>query len=410
MKKKIFLCLPLIAIFSLSVLSNEKKESNLPEIINLGLKNNPLISAKLREVEAKKAAYQASKLLFNPELEFHKGKGGFFDTSVERSTDGVSLSQYLENPLKRHYRIQMHEKDWQASEYLFNFSKLEVTFEIKNLFYKILLLNNKKGFAQKNLDSIKKIHKLIEKRARLGEVKELEAIKLYVETLKAQNELNKIQTELKLAKENLNKFLGYSLPPDFSVLGELDQRPLAIAEKTLLDKTLLSHPLVKKKEKDLEYAKSNLSYVKWQRFPDFTLSGFINNELDGKDKGIGISLDIPLWNFKSKEIAEAENLRLKQSEELRALKMEITTEVKVKLNQLRLSEQSINIFHTGLLKQAEESLKISEISYKQGEISLIDYLDSQRTYYSILKDYQESLFAWNADKAALEKATGGDIK
>lgn len=410
MKNKIFFSLFLLATFTASVLSNEKKESNLPEIINLGLKNNPLISAKLREVEAKKAAYQASKLLFNPELEFHKGKGEFFDTSVERSTDGVSLSQYLENPLKRHYRIQMHEKDWQASEYLFNFSKLEVTFEIKNLFYKILLLKNKTGFAQKNLASIREIHKLIEKRARLGEVKELEAIKLYVETLKAQNELNKIQTELKLAKENLNKFLGYSLPPDFSVLGELDQRPLAIAEKTLLDKTLLSHPLVKKKEKDLEYAKSNLSYVKWQRFPDFTLSGFINNELDGKNKGIGISLDIPLWNFKSKEIAEAENLRLKQSEELRALKMEITTEVKVKLNQLRLSEQSINIFHTGLLKQAEESLKISEVSYKQGEISLIDYLDSQRTYYSILKDYQESLFAWNADKAALEKATGGDIK
>ena len=410
MKNKIFFSLFLLATFTASVLSNEKKEFDLPEIINLGLKNNPLISAKLREVEAKKAAYQASKLLFNPELEFHKGKGEFFDTSVERNTDGVSLSQYLENPLKRHYRIQMHEKDWQASEYLFNFSKLEVTFEIKNLFYKILLLNNKKGFAQKNLDSIKKIHKLIEKRARLGEVKELEAIKLYVETLKAQNELNKIQTELKLAKENLNKFLGYSLPPDFSVLGELDHRPLAMAEKTLLDKALLSHPLVKTKEKDLEYAKSNLSYVKWQRFPDFTLSGFINNELDGKNKGIGISLDIPLWNFKSKEIAEAENLRLKQSEELRALKMEITTEVKVKLNQLRLSEQSINIFHTGLLKQAEESLKISEISYKQGEISLIDYLDSQRTYYSILKDYQESLFAWNADKAALEKATGGDIK
>ena len=410
MKNKIFLSVLLIGIFPLSVLSNEKKESNLHEIINLGLKNNPLISAKLREVEAKKAAYQASKLFFNPELEFHKGKGKFFDTSVERNTDGVSLSQYLENPLKRHYRIQMHEKDWQASEYLFNFSKLEVTFEIKNLFYKILLLKNKTGFAQKNLASIREIHKLIEKRARLGEVKELEAIKLYVEILKAQNELNKIQTELKLAKENLNKFLGYSLPSDFSVLGELGYRPLAMVEKTLLDKTLLSHPLVKTKEKDLEYAKSNLSYVKWQRFPDFTLSGFINNELDGKNKGIGISLDIPLWNFKSKEIAEAENLRLKQSEELRALKMEITTEVKVKLNQLRLSEQSINIFHTGLLKQAEESLKISEVSYKQGEISLIDYLDSQRTYYSILKDYQESLFAWNADKAALEKATGGDIK
>ncbi len=410
MKNKIFLSLVLLGILSISSLSNEKKEFDLPEIINLGLKNNPLISAKLREVEAKKAAYQASKRLFNPELEFQKGKGKFFDTSVERNTDGISLSQPLENPLKRHYRIQMQEKDWQAAEYLFEFSKLEVIFEIKNLFYKIHLLKNKEDFAQKNLDSIKEIHTLIEKRAKLGEVKELEAIKLYVETLKAQNELNKIQTELRLARENLNKFLGYSLPQDFSVSGELDYRPLAIVEKTLLNKTLLSHPLVKTKEKDLEYAQSNLSYVKWQRFPDFTLSGFVHNELDGKNKGIGISFDIPLWNFKSKEIAEAESLRLKQNEEFRALKMEITTEVKIKLNQLLLSEESIRIFHAGLLKQAEESLKISEVSYKQGEISLIDYLDSQRTYYSILKDYQESLYAWNADKAALEKATGGDIK
>lgn len=410
MKNKILFSLFLLVTFTASVLPDEKKEFDLPEIINLGLKNNPLISAKLREVEAKKAAYQASKRLFNPGLEFHKGRAKSHDSSKKRNTDGVSLSQYLENPLKRHYRIQMHEKDWQAAEYLFDFSKLELAYKIKNFFYKILLLINKKGFSQKNLGSIREIHKLIEKRAKLGEVKELEAIKLYVETLKAQNELNKIQTELKLAKENLNKFLGYSLPPDFSVSGELDYRPLAMVEKTLLDKTLLSHPLVKTKEKDLEYAKSNLSYVKWQRFPDFTLSGFIHNELDGKNKGIGISLDIPLWNFKSKEIAEAENLRLKQSEELRALKMEITTEVKIKLNQLRLSEQSIKIFHAGLLKQAEESLKISEASYKQGEISLIDYLDSQRTYYSILKDYQESLFAWNADKAALEKAIGGDIK
>jgi outer membrane protein TolC len=57
--------------------------------------------------------------------------------------------------------------------------------------------------AQKNLDSIQKIHRLIEKRAKLGEIKELEAIKLYVESLQAQRELNKIQTDLVLAKENL---------------------------------------------------------------------------------------------------------------------------------------------------------------------------------------------------------------
>ena len=400
----------LFLFFPALIFPGERKEFNLSEIISLGLKNNPQILAREQEVKAKKAAYQASKRLFNPELEFHKGRGKLYESSEKRNTQGLSLIQSFENPLKRKYRIQMYENDLLATEYLFNFSKLEVIFEIKYLFYKILLLKKREELAQKTLNSITNIHQLIVKKAKLGEVKELEAIKLNVETLKAQNELNKIETELKLARENLNKSLGNSLPPDFSVQGILDYKPLILEEKSLLQKACISHPLIKRKEKEREYAKSNIDYIKWQRLPDPKLSGFIHEELDGQNKGIGISFEIPLWNFKSKEIAEAESLFLRQSEELKGLRMELTTEVKTKLSQLRLSEQTIKLFHKGLLKQAEESLKISEVSYKQGEISLIDYLDSQRTYYSILKDYQDSLYAWNADRASLEKTIGEDLK
>ncbi len=410
MKKTLIAAIFFLFLFSAFAAPQEKKDFTLPEIIDLGINNNPTLLAKAQEVAAKKAAFQASRRLDNPELEVHVGEGKLHGTAEKRNTDGISLSQYVENPFKRHHRIQMFEKEWQASEYFFHFSRLDITYEIKQLFYKVLLLKNKKELAQKNLSSLQETHQLILKRVNLGETKELEAIKLYVETLKARNELNRTDTELRLAKENLNKFLGNSLPSDFTVIGKLDYRPLEIDEDALLEKALLSHPLIKGKEKSLEFAESNLSYVKWQRLPDFKLSGFIQDELDGQNKGVGISLDIPLWNFKSKEIAEAESLQQKENQEIRALRMEISTEVKARLNEQRLSEQTIQLFHEGLLKQAEESLKISAESYKQGEISLIDYLDSQRTYNSILKDYQDSLYTWNANKAALEKATGEEIK
>jgi cobalt-zinc-cadmium efflux system outer membrane protein len=103
-------------------------------------------------------------------------------------------------------------------------------------------------------------------------------------------------------------------------------------------------------------------------------------------------------------------LFLKQNEELRTVKMELTAEAKTRINQLRLSARVIKLFTTGLLKQAEESLKIAEVSYTHGEISLIDFLDSQRTYISIMTDYQDSLYAWNADRAALERAIGEDLQ
>lgn len=409
-KSNVIYTLIFLLIIPSLIQSTEKKAFSLAEVIDLALENNPLLSAKKNEVEARRASYQAAKRLSNPELEFNVGRAKAFDEDLERNTGGVLLSQYVENPFKRHHRIQVYEKNWEAAEFSQDTLTLEVTFTIKNLYFEILRLKSTQELAQKNLDSIQKIHQLIEKRAKLGEIKELEAIKLYVESLQAQRELNQIQTDLFLAKEKLNQYLGNALPSDFSLIGILTYTKTEIEEKEALQKALHIHPRYKEKETRVEQANSNWSYVKWQRFPDFKLSGFSQNELDGRNTGIGISLDIPLWSFKSKEIREAEYLTRMEEEELRALRIEISTEVKSWVNQLRLSEQSLQIFHQGLLKQAEESLKIAEISYTQGEISLIDYLDSQRTYHSILNDYQESLFRWNADKAALEKAIGETIK
>jgi outer membrane protein len=403
-----FLCL-LLFIPHLAQTS-EKKIFNLTEIIDYALQYSPFLRAKQKEVQAREASFEASKRFINPELEYQRGGAKSWDRTVERTTEGISVSQYVENPFKRHYRIQVSENDWRAAAFSYSSLTLEVIFEVKRLFYEILLLQAKQKLASQNLDSIQKIHRLIEKRAKLGEIKELEAIKLYVESLRAQNELNRIQTEFTLAQENLNQLLGKVLPSDFALLGELSYIQTDIEEETLLQKALLEHPQIKEEEARLEQAKNNESYVRWQRLPDFRLTGFSHKELDGRNTGLGISLDIPLWNFKSREIQEAENLSLMEKEKLRALHMEMSIQIKSRITQLRLSEQNLQIFHQGLLQQAEQSLKISEVSYTQGEISLIEYLDSQRTYFSILNDYQDSLYRWNTDKAALERAIGEEIK
>ena len=262
----------------------------------------------------------------------------------------------------------------------------------------------------KNLDSLREICELIRKKAEVGEVKELEVIKLNVEILKAENELKKILSEKEILKSNLNKYLGNSLPPDFKIKGELRYFPLKIEEKILFKKALSIHPLIKKKEIEVERAENILNYTKWQRIPDPTIKGFISREMEGENRGIAFSFEIPLWNFKTKEIAEAKNLALKVREELKALKLEFSVEIKSKLNKLKLAEKTIELFTKGLLKQAEESMKISEVSYREGEISLIEYLDSRRTYYSIVKDFYEALYDWNLAKASLEKSIGEEIK
>jgi len=188
--------------------------------------------------------------------------------------------------------------------------------------------------------------------------------------------------------------------------GELEFAPVAHDRNEQIKNALRSHPLLQQKRMIVDSARSTVNYTKWQVFPDFELTGFSEKSLHGKGAGIGISLNIPLWNFRVRETEEAHYHLLQETRELSAWELDVSTRIKTAGNRLRISEAVLNIFFHGLLEQAEKSLSISELSYKQGEISLMDFLDTQRTYFSILEDFQDALYTWNTDNAALEKALG----
>jgi len=185
----VILASSLLLLFSTG-LRAEKASYSLREILAIALENNPLLAAKHREAEARKASYQASKRLINPELEYQRGSATSWDRIEKRTTEEISLSQRLENPFKRHYRIQAYEKEWKAASSAYEALASEIRYEVKVLFYRILLLEARQELSRKNLESIQAMHRLIRKRVELGEVKELEGIKLFVETLKARNALS----------------------------------------------------------------------------------------------------------------------------------------------------------------------------------------------------------------------------
>jgi cobalt-zinc-cadmium efflux system outer membrane protein len=112
----------------------------------------------------------------------------------------------------------------------------------------------------------------------------------------------------------------------------------------------------------------------------------------------------------TREVARSRSIADMKTYELEKTRLDLSTEIAIRLGHLALSTEQIEVFREGLLNQAEVSLRLSETSYRQGEISLLEYLDAQRTYYSILNDYQNSLYSWNLDRAALAKAVGEEIR
>ncbi len=378
-------------------------------VIAAGLERNPGLMALRSEAEARKAAWGASRRLANPTLGLEAGKGRPTGTENSVTIGGIALSQAFENPVKRKYRVEAFESEWLAAGHDLRAEEIAFVAGVKVLFARVLHLGRLEAISRADAESLEAMRALVRKRVELGESRELEALKIEVETLRGRNELHRVQADLHLAREELNGFVGGSLPPDFELAGDIVYEPVALDETALMALADSSHPSILAKRSELDASRSRLGYIRWQRLPDPVLSGFTGDEMDGRKTGIGLSFEIPLWDFKSKAVAEASSLTLAAESALRAVRTSVGLEVRAQVNRMRLTARTLDLFRGGLMKQAEESLRIAEVSFRQGELSLLDYLDSRRTHYAILRDFEEALLQWQIDRAALEKAAGAGL-
>jgi cobalt-zinc-cadmium efflux system outer membrane protein len=158
-----------------------------------------------------------------------------------------------------------------------------------------------------------------------------------------------------------------------------------------------------------EAAGQQLKASQFSWIPDPVISATSARELDGDIFLWGFGLEIPLWN-QSRAAAQRDRETLRQTEHLEeGLFLELQAELMIHHNHLMLHRQVLELFEQGLLDEAEMSMEIAETSYREGEISLVDYLDARRTYQSIQIEFQQALYDWNRELAELNRAAGGGI-
>ena len=73
---------------------------------------------------------------------------------------------------------------------------------------------------------------------------------------------------------------------------------------------------------------------------------------------------------------------------------------------VRTNDQIVTLYRSGYLKEAQDSRDISEYAYKRGAASLLDFLDSERSYRSVQLAYRQALAAYMTALEQLKEAEG----
>jgi cobalt-zinc-cadmium efflux system outer membrane protein len=382
---------------------------SLEDLLRIGREVNPTVLSLRASRSALEADRKDAGRFPNPELEYETGEGDLFESSGTWSLHEWSVRQTLQSPLARHHRLAALDRGVDAAVERVRMGEMEADYEVRSHFFRILYLQEQLRLARLNEEALEAIRGLIEARAAVGEVRELETIRLRVEHMRAQNQTQAVEMELDQFRSHLNTFLGNSLPHDFNLAGELAS-DLTVPELDRLQNELLpGHPAIQETSRLREAADHRRKAAGTGWLPDPVLSASSGRELDGDVLKFGIGIQIPLWN-QSRAAAERERWRTLQLEHQKAaILLGLQAELMIHHNHLRLHRRTLLLFQEGLLAEANASMEIAEVSYREGEISFVEYLDARRTYQSIQLEYHEALYDWNRELAELDRAVGGGI-
>jgi cobalt-zinc-cadmium efflux system outer membrane protein len=380
----------------------------LEAILDLAEKQNPSLAVFLANVEASRGEAVTARVYPNPTTNLARGRGESLGVSPDLSGNEyqATVVQPLEWPLKREFRIQAAQSKVEAARLDAEGFRLFLRAEVKEAFYQVLLAEKQVELALRNLETVRDLRRSVEIRVQTGEAPAFELVKADVELLKAQNEVARRRSQVDLARASLNALLGSALPKSFTVAGQFSSTKTWPDLPVLIERALDTHPTVIRQRREVERWRYQLDFERQARVPDVGLGGMYIRDIDKKAFGVVLSVPIPLWDRRRGQIATAMAEGRRAEADLERSRTELTKAITQEYQNYRIAAEQLTVFETGLLKQAEEALRIAQISFRQGASGLLDLLDAQRVQRATLQEYYGALYDLSAAQAQLERVTG----
>jgi cobalt-zinc-cadmium efflux system outer membrane protein len=239
-----------------------------------------------------------------------------------------------------------------------------------------------------------------------GVAQEFEATKAEVEAIAAQKALRDAQAQGVTARAALNALLGREPQAELQVAGPLNINVTLPDETNLLQQVSTRNPSLLVQAAEAERAVLNVRSVRQSRLPDFSVGPSVEYLKDEQTYDFGISLPLPLWDQKKGEIASATAERDKAQAELEVLRQEVIRDVTSAYHNLSSAKESLALFTPDLLAKLKAALDTAAQSYSEGRVSLLVYLETQRTYFETQADYFDTLQKLYDAQAELQAAVG----
>jgi outer membrane protein, heavy metal efflux system len=384
---------------------------DLDRIIDLALERNPAILGAQSAIEQNEGRQVQAGAYPNPTIGLQTADATIRDPSngIRIMERGVTVHQTVEWPGMRAARQDAAAAGLAGATIGLDEAKLNLIAEVKQAFYELLLAERTVDLLQQNLEIVQEVARIVRARVRSGEGPQFEAVKADVEVLKAKQEMTKAKNSVRVKLVGLDTLTAGALGPRYKVEGDFRSLRDRLDPEQMAARDLSQHPILKRQGKLVEQAELTVDKERQGRVPNVTLFGGYAREVGREAVVAGVSLPTPLWYRQQGHIATALGTQRKEEAELIRAKNDLARAINQHAREAETAQEQILVYEEGLLKQAQEALRIAQLSFRQGASSLLDVLDAQRVQRQITVDYNLARFELSQALTRFERAVGGPL-
>jgi outer membrane protein TolC len=398
-----------------------KTVENLPSVIAIALNNNPEIkSSQSRWRMYVGKARQAGSLedpMFMFKLQNLLAREPFsFGGKDPQTAKVIGLTQQLPFWGKRALREELAGYEAESYRWSIDERKLELKKMVTETWYQIYATDKALEIIDKNIRIISDFSTIAESRYAVGQGAQQDIFKAGLEKSKMLDMQITLQQQRKSLAANLN-YLLYR-PPGTAVTGinDFELPQLTRNPEQLREIAHEKRPQIKSLIMQANKGMAGHRLARKEFYPDFNLSfEYMFREASMSDPGdnmftLGVTFNLPFQRERRRAmLAESSSETDMAMDELNGLRNSIDYAITDSLAQMERRRQLVELYSTGIIPQAGQSLESALIGYRVGKVDFLTLLDGRVNLFNYERELYDSKAEYMMALARLEAAVGMDL-
>ncbi|MBI3827084.1 MAG: TolC family protein [Candidatus Rokubacteria bacterium] len=387
----------------------ERPRVTVDDAVRLSLRENPTLRAKQSEVQSVRASEITAGLRPNPTASY-SGEGLAGSQSPAQHT--LIVGQTIELGGKRERRIESARAASKVTGFELADVRRQVVAQVKKSFVDVLTAAAQRTLAADNLRTLDEIERIQRFRAERGDISELELLRLQVQRFSFERDASDAELAMRSAKIALRAAIGpTALPEDFDVVGDLAFREVPLDREAATREAVANRPDLRAADAAREKARADVNLARanawWDVTPQLEYQRSTANE---NTFGLGVSLPIRIFDRNQGEIARTESEVLRAGSLREAAAAQALAEVETAVTTGAVQRDRVRLLVDVYLPKALRARDTVEFAYRRGGVSLLDFLDAQRTYRETALEHLRALGAYWGAVYQLEAAVGRPVE